>query len=46
MAGEALSYVQDASLKGSAIVYWRFLNSPVTIFRGGHSMKCKAEDKG
>lgn len=30
MAGEALSHVQAARLKGSAIVFRRFLNSPVT----------------
>jgi hypothetical protein len=30
MAGEALSHVQGESLKGSAAVYWRFVNSPVT----------------
>jgi hypothetical protein len=30
MAGEALSHVQGKNLKGSAIVFRRFLNSPVT----------------
>jgi hypothetical protein len=29
-AGEALSYVQGESLKGSAAVFWRLSNSPVT----------------
>ena len=28
MAGEALSYVQGESLKGSAAVFWRFITSP------------------
>jgi hypothetical protein len=35
MAGEVLSYVQGESLKGSAAVSRRFLNSPATSRTGG-----------
>jgi hypothetical protein len=37
MAGEALPYVQGESLKGSAAVLRRFVNSPVTSAAGDRS---------
>jgi hypothetical protein len=45
MAGEALPYVQGESLKGSAAVLRRFLNSPVTSAAGDRSAtrECRME---
>jgi hypothetical protein len=45
MAGEALPYVQGESLKGSAAVHWRFVNSPVTSAAGDRSTtgECRME---